>query len=457
MGVLISVFLVNGLIARVMGIDALGEFLLVRRTTFESLGVFLFGLNLGLPYYISTKEDHTYAVSAILIYVLVTIPLIGLTSTALHLGLLGGFSRTLSLPFFVFTAGYALQFVAHGLLRGHLNILGANLVQLIGTGIFPIAILLLSHQRGVPFLLTSMGLATIIFSGMVLLLRVEPGAYSNLWQRVLQLLTYGVQRVPGFMAQFILMAGVPLLILKDAGRSDIAFVNSGISLIRLFLVVAGPLGIVLLPRISKSLAAGQKVQVARGLDILGKTVLLVSVPLALFLSMHSLTLLSIWLGSGGEVGTGIVQLIVLALPFYLLTVVYRSPIDAASARGYNSIVYGIAAVTLLIAYYGLKTVGLSSLDAGVFSFIAGHLTAAIVSMYYAHKLYEINLISPYYLMTLLGTAGFLSLLFYPVKILVPGFLSFLINGVTLAAVLSVFFLKSRSEWVAGLRSLVIVR
>ncbi len=456
-GVLAGVFLLNGLMARVMGIDALGEFLLVRRTAFTLIGVFLLGMSIGIPYYVSQEEDNSYGAAALLLFLLITLPFIGLVSGALHLGLLHGFPPELVLPFFIFTAGYALQLLTYSLLRGHLNMLGANLLQLLGTGLMPLVVLFLFHDRGVPYLLLAMGLGTILLSGMVLFARLTAGAYSMTSQKIWQLLVYGARRIPGFVAQFILLGGVPLLILRDAGKAEIAYVNSGISFITLFLVVVGPLGIVLLPRISRALAAGQKARIARGLDVLGKTTLLASIPLALFLSVNSLVLVRIWLGSEGEPGARIVQLLVLSLPFYLLKVVFRSPIDAASTRGYNSIANSAAALVLLLVFYGLKAAGLTSIDAGIFGFIAGHITAAIGGLYYTSKLYGVNLISPVYLATVLG-AIILSTLFFPaVNLLVPGIVSLVIGGIALVTVLGLFFWKARIDWVIDLRSLVLVR
>ena len=169
-GVIAGVLVLYGLIARIMGLEALGEFLLVRRTTFELLGVFLVGINLGLPYYISKGEDRAYGVAAMLLFMPLTIPLIGLVAAALYLGVLSGFPHELALPFFIFSFGYALQLLAYALLRGYLNMLGANLLQLTGTGIIPIIVFVLFHDKGVTPLPVAMGLGTIILSATVYLI-----------------------------------------------------------------------------------------------------------------------------------------------------------------------------------------------------------------------------------------------------------------------------------------------
>lgn len=457
LGVITGILILYGLIARAMSLDALGEFLLVRRTALSLMNVLLLGMNIGLPYYLSRGGDNVYGASALLLFGLLTIPLAGLVAVALGLGVLSGFPHEFGLPFFIFTIAYTFQALTYGLLRGHLNILGANLLQLLGTGIIPIGMFLLVHDQGMPLIFVAIGLGTVTLSGMVYIYKMERGFYTVNWQKMWRLLTYSVQRVPTFAADFILVAGIPLLIVSATSKAEIAYVNSGISLIRLFLVVVTPLSIVLLPRISKALAAGKKAPVARNLDVLCKTVLLIGIPLATLLSVNGSVILKTWLGSESVTGAWTVKLIVLALPFYLLMEALRSPIDAASPRGYNSLAHGIGALVLLIAFYGLKTAGLASIRAGVISFVIGCLTVAVTSLYYTYKLYKVSILRPWYLTTVMGaTVGFL-LLHYSINTVVPGFLSFLIGGIALVTGLCLYFSKSRSEWVVGFRSLVTTR
>lgn len=456
-GVIAGVLVLYGLIARFMGVEALGEFLLVRRITFPLMGILLLGMTTGLPYYVSREGDNAYGAAALLLFGLLTIPLIGLASAVLHRGVLSGFPHALALPFFIFAVGYALQFLVYGLLRGNLNILGANLLQLIGTGLIPIGLFFLLYHQGVPSLLIAAGLGTLILSGLAGLVKLGRGWSAVDGRKMAQLLVYGVQRVPSSLAFFILLGGVPLLILSSTSKAEMAFVNSGISLIRLFMVVVGPLGVVLLPRLSKALAANQKARVAAGLEALAKTTFLVGAALALFLSINSEALMSVWLGSESAAGADIVELIVLALPFYLLMAMLRAPIDAASVRGYNSLIYGVAALALLITFYGLKLAGVDSVVAGAVSFIGGHMTGAVSGLYYTNKFYGINILSPWYLIAVLGAVAFSFILVCSINALVSGLLSLLLGGIALLLTLGLFFLKSRSAWVVDFRSLVMIR
>ncbi|MEE9162857.1 MAG: hypothetical protein V3U35_07795 [Candidatus Neomarinimicrobiota bacterium] len=454
-GVFIGVLVLYGLIARLMGTEALGEFLLVRRTAFTLMGVFLIGMNLGLPYYVAKAGDHAYGLSALLIFALLTVPLIGLASRAISVGVLAGFPTYLALPFFVFTTAYAVQYLAFALLRGRLNIWGANLVQLLGTGLIPIAVFLLLRERSVPLLLRTIGIATIGMSALIYLLNVDWRGRVLELRKAWDLLSYGGSRMVGFAAEFILLGGAPLLILGGSTKSEVAYLNSGISLLRLFLLAVGPLGIVLLPRISRAMDRGNTARLAVGLEVLAKSVLLTGLPLALLLSMNSATILRVWLGAGNEAGVEIVRLIVLALPFYLLIMVLRAPIDAASQRGYNSVVYGAAALILLALFFGLRAVSVPILEAGVLSFVGAHVAGAAGSLYFARKLYGITLFNPWYVLTLLAVLAVSLVLLYSIRAVVPGPASLAVGAVALGAILSLYFARSRSDWVAGLRSLLV--
>ena len=56
-----GIFILNGLVARLHGLEVLGEFLLVKRTISSSMGILLIGLNIALPNYLSRNFDKSFA------------------------------------------------------------------------------------------------------------------------------------------------------------------------------------------------------------------------------------------------------------------------------------------------------------------------------------------------------------------------------------------------------------
>lgn len=455
--VALGVLVLYGLIARVMGTEALGDYLLVRRTAFALMGVLLVGMNIGLPFYIAGGTGHAYTTTALVIWLVLTVPLIGLVSWILSTGQITGFPTYLILPFFAFTSAYALQFLTYGLLRGRLDMRGAALLQLVGTGLIPIAVFLILRERSVPRLLLFTGLAALTTSGLVYLRLVLLAGSLPQMDKIRQLLSYGGQRIAGFAAEFVVLGAVPLLILSRSGRTDVAYVNSGISLLRLFITAVAPLGVVLLPRIARARAQGNSARIDFGLDVLTKATLLVGAPLALLLGMNSATILRVWLGAGNEPGTWILQTILVALPFYLLVVLLRTPIDAASSRGYNTLVYGLAALALLITFYSLELVGMRSVQRGVISFVIAQVTGAVASLYLGYRFYRINIINPRYLVSVLLMLSIATVLLHAIQSVLVGTAALLGGGAALVVMLGLYFVTSKSDWVVGLRSLVRVK
>jgi len=455
--VAISVLVLYGLIARAMGTEALGDFLLVRRTAFALMGVLLVGMNIGLPFYVAGGNGQAYSSTALAIWLLLTVPLIGLVSWVLSTGWIFGFPTYLILPFFAFTCAYALQFLAYGLLRGRLNMRGAALLSFVGTGLIPIGVFLILKERSVPRLLLFTGLAALVSSGLVYLRQVlSVGGRLPQLEKTRQLLSYGGQRIAGFAAEFVVLAAVPLLILSSSSRTDVAYVNSGISLVRLFITAIAPLGIVLLPRIARARAQGNSARIDFGLDILTKATLLVGAPLALLLGMNSAAILRVWLGAGNEPGAWVLQTILVAFPFYLLVVLLRSPIDAASTRGYNTLVYGLAALALLITFYSLELVGMTSVQRGVISFVTAQVTGAVASLYLGYRFYRINIINPRYLASVLVMLSIATVLLRAIQSVLVGPAALLVGGAALAVMLGLYFVTSKSDWVVGFRSLAAV-
>ena len=85
------------------------------------------------------------------------------------------------------------------------------------------------------------------------------------------------------------------------------------------------------------------------------------------------------------------------------------------------------------------------------------MTGAVGGLYYTYKFYGINILSPWYLITVLGVVAFSFIIVCSINALVSGLLSLLLGGIALLLTLGLFFLKSRSAWIVDFRSLVTIR
>lgn len=62
---------------------------------------------------------------------------------------------------------------------------------------------------------------------------------------------FGLERIPSFIAQSILLAGPSVLLSMYGTFAEVALIDANISIIRLLILIIGPFGIIILPKIVK--------------------------------------------------------------------------------------------------------------------------------------------------------------------------------------------------------------
>ena len=100
------------------------------------------------------------------------------------------------------------------------------------------------------------------------------------------------------------------------------------------------------------------------------------------------TNIKIWLGEFSDSGVSILRLTILSLPFYTFSGLTRSPIDAISEKGYNSLIYGFAAVSMILLIILGNYYGVELLITALYSFLFSHILAGLLSAYYIQKLFK---------------------------------------------------------------------
>ena len=126
-----GVFILNGIIARMHGLEVLGEFLLVKRTLSAFVGILLIGMNVGLPNYLSRNFEKTYGDNSFILYVIFTIPLTILFVFLILWYNVSGFYTNYFWVYIIFSFGVSSQFITCALYRGYMNRIGANIFQLL--------------------------------------------------------------------------------------------------------------------------------------------------------------------------------------------------------------------------------------------------------------------------------------------------------------------------------------
>lgn len=210
-------------------------------------------------------------------------------------------------------------------------------------------------------------------------------------QQSKELLQYGFERVPSFVSQFILLAGIPIILAQSVNFESVAYFNSSLSLVRLSLLFTHPIGMVLLPRIANKIASGSKADINHLLGILLKAGTIFSIIGTTYIYINASIILQFWLGTVSDSGVIILRFTILALPFYSFSGLTRSPIDAVSKRGYNSLVYGLGAVTMVTIFLIGQKFQADLLSNALFSFLISHFVTGLASAFFMKKLYALQI------------------------------------------------------------------
>ena len=391
LAVLFGVIFLNGLIARTAGIEILGEFTYVKRIITSIVGVLLLGINVGLPYYLGREKNNTYVLSAIIIFLFVSIPSSIVIGILIKYQWVPGLTNTRFYAYIIYFIGVISQFLVFALYRGYLRMVVANLLQLTGTAIIPI--LTFIFIKDIETVLLTIGYTTFSIMSFFVLIKIPiQSTISQINESIKKLISYGLVRIPGFVAQFILLAGLPLLIANEITKSDMAFVNAGISLVRLSLLGVMPLGFVLLPRIADLFAQQKQETLSMHIMLMIKTAILYSSLITIFIYLNTEIIIKLWFNVCTPEAIVIVKYIIIALPFFTITSIVRTPIDAGSTKGYNSWIYSIGAFSFVIGFYLIRYIINLEMESGIVAYVLGHMITTIFGFFIVQKIYQIKIL-----------------------------------------------------------------
>lgn len=452
-----GVFVLNGLIARIHGLDVLGEFLLIKRTLSASVGILLIGMNIALPNYLSRNFEKSYGDNAFILFLIITVPMTILLIAGILLFNIKGFYSNHFWIYVLFSLGLSAQFITYALYRGYMNMVGANVFQLLGTAIIPIVVFtsVATLNDGLFWIgcsVTTIMVFAFLFRNKGIHLTAITIHHSK------KIIIYGIERVPSFVAQFILLAGIPIYLAQKVNFESVAYFNSSLSLVRLALLIVNPIGMVLLPRISNKIATGSVDEVNNMLNILFKAGLFLSVIGTIYCYMNAPLILKFWLGTVSVSGVNILRLTILALPFYTFAGLSRSPIDAVSEKGYNSLIYSLAAIVMIAIIFIGKIFDCDFLETALTSFLISHIIAGLASAYFIQRLYISKLWNFEIMRDIVGGVLIVYLINHLLSFAEISGLSQLIIGAAIYLVIGVIVFKFvKSGWIADLKTIMYAR
>ena len=452
-----GVFVLNGLIARIHGLDVLGEFLLIKRTLSASVGILLVGMNIALPNYLSRNFEKSYGDNAFILFLIITVPMTILLIAGILLFNIKGFYSNHFWIYVLFSLGLSAQFITYALYRGYMNMVGANVFQLLGTAIIPIVVFTSVAKLNDGLFLIGCSVTTImVFAFLFRNKGIHLAAIT--FHHSKKIIIYGIERVPSFVAQFILLAGVPIYLAQKVNFESVAYFNSSLSLVRLALLIVNPIGMVLLPRISNKIATGSVDEVNNMLNILFKAGLFLSVIGTIYCYINAPLILNFWLGTVSVSGVNILRLTILALPFYTFAGLSRSPIDAVSEKGYNSLIYSLAAIVMIAIIFIGKIFDCDYLETALTSFLISHIIAGLASAYFIQRLYKSKLWNFKIMRDIVGGVLIVYLINHLLSFAEISGLSQLIIGSAIYLVIGVIVFKFvKSGWIADLKTIMYAR
>ena len=446
-----GVFIISGIIARNFGLDQLGEFLLIRRIITTSVGIILIGSNITLPSIFPRTQDTSYISISLILFFFLSIPIILIISF-----LLNGFINSSNnfLPYLLYILGFSIVTLSYSLYRSQMNILGANILQLISLTFVSLICVLISNSIQSFFML--MGIFMIGLGSISFYIGIKKINFNKINQeKILNFFYFGLVRTPGIFFQFFLISGVPIISIFYLTLVNQAYLNAGISLVRIFLIIVGPLGIILLPRISKDLNSYKNnFSHKENLSIMLKTTFYYSSISTFVLILINNQVLQVWLGSYTNETNINISILLSSVPFFILSSVLRSPLDALSNYGYNSIIYGIAVIMMIFTFYFLMIFNMSPFFAGSISFWIGNFMSGIFSIYFIKKLIKVDFLDFKSIIELLLIFSFLYLIieFIKQKFNLISIILFSISSLLIT--IYFHFSLSKLKWVVSLRKLI---
>ncbi len=383
--VLVTSLLLVSLFGRLLGAVALGEYLLLRRVLSGLQSGVQLGLGVALPRYVARAMNrpegervaYFLAASSCLIAFALSIGVLFTAGRQSFARWLFGTAQAtnLILPLSVWLLALAVHVAVYGYYRGVMAMGLANALQFCSTVLAPIlVIVVLFHTHSVALILNVIGLAMLLFGALfaVPIVRVlGKGGRPPFAQPATELLRYGIARVPGDFGGGALFAIGPMLASHFLAMGRVSHLLLGISILMAVGYSAGPLGIILLSKVSMLLGDNQIEEVRTRLGYMLDAVLEVSVFGTLQLMVMADVLVRLWVGADFSEGALVVRILMLAIPFYLYHVAFRSVIDAASTKAYNARniiislavcpVLAVPVVKLMPAGYLLEGIGLCML------------------------------------------------------------------------------------------------
>jgi len=337
----VAVLFGNAFVAAVLArraVELFGSYNLARRVAASALPVVSMGLTLGLARQLAaaSAESRRSYISAGTIMLAASgcigSVLILIGGESVSSVLLGEVNLPMVWAVWVYTLGLAASSLAYATFRGLILQGRANLTSIIGFVVVPLGVVLSSNSSTRPEVLIGAVGGGMCVWGAIQLARVWLGASVNparaLRQRIQDLASFSAPRVPGAVAQGLIMTIGPLLAQREGHALAASYLLAALAFAQLGAAAMQAFSTVLLPRVSEMYALGDHAGISRlsaaFIYVMGAFCLL-GIPIGLAVARAAT---HVWLGPGFEPAVGAIRIVLLSIPFYVAYNVLTSVTDA---------------------------------------------------------------------------------------------------------------------------------
>ena len=345
--VMLSQIILYKVVANWLGQTGFSEYAVARRVLAFLQPITMLGLSVGLPRYIALAEgrgEHERSSQ----YFYTTVFYVG-GFTAILIGALLAWPGWFSYIFFgrsedryllpamvLMLLGMSSHAILYAFFRGKMAVGPANALQFINNGAVPLVVFALFH-RDVGSLLRYMGLAWIGATGTIFgISSVKPGRMESL-TRSRELLSYGLRRLPGDFAMTAVLALPAIFTAHLAGIREAGFVAFGLAVVNMVSSVFAPIGIVLLPKVSRAIGAGDFEEVRREIVLIRRLTLLLAGTMVIVIELFGGPMVRIFLGPNYSPAVQVIKVLVLGALSLAFFSALRSAIDAYYHRAINAV------------------------------------------------------------------------------------------------------------------------
>lgn len=362
MGVMLCTILTLKLAASLLGVVGFGEYSVAKRALMLVTFPLLMGLGTSIPRYVALQKSDTAGeqslgfftagliISAPLLFCFSLFPILLPSYFSWlffgHFGL-----EKFAIPILVAIMGLYFQTVVYGYFRGLLLMNYANCFRFTSIGLIPpIAIVLAGNDAAKSIELTGAGwLGIALVFSYDILRRSELGKlrFSDMPEKIKELLSYGAPRVPGEFALFGLFAMPTLVITHSQGVVEAGFYSFGVSLLQIIGAIFATIGVLLLPYVSRLMNGKQWERIKNVVSSVHRSALFLSLCFVIFLQVFIDPIIPILMGREFSPSVASTRWLIWGSVPYVSYIILRSPLDAIAKWPYNSINLTITMLVLL--------------------------------------------------------------------------------------------------------------